>query len=198
MSETVLASRPDRQSKKPELPRKPYSKFPLFAHASGQWAKKIRGRFHYFGVWADPVAAEAKYNGQATDLHAGRTPRRLKDEVQVRDAVNSFLIAKRIKRDAGRITHRTWAEYYATCDRLCQAFGADRLVDDLRAEDFAHYAAKMGKTWGPVRVGNEVQRVRVIFKHAFDSRIIETPVRFGPEFKRPSKKELRIERPIVK
>lgn len=41
-------------------PSKPYSGFPLFAHATGRWAKKIRGRFVFFGPWADPVVALAR------------------------------------------------------------------------------------------------------------------------------------------
>ena len=41
-------------------PGKSYDGFPLFAHATGQWAKKIRGRLVYFGQWSDPDVALRK------------------------------------------------------------------------------------------------------------------------------------------
>jgi hypothetical protein len=56
-------------------PQKPYPSFPLTAHPNGQWCKKIRGRVHFFGVWANPEAALDRYHAVAADLHAGRTPR---------------------------------------------------------------------------------------------------------------------------
>ena len=58
--------------KKPQT-AKPYPNFPLFRHATGQWAKKIRGKLHDFGTDAD--AALVKYTEARDDLHAGRTPR---------------------------------------------------------------------------------------------------------------------------
>ena len=46
-----------RQSK----PKKPYPEFPLSIRQSGQWFKKFKGKFHYFGAIDDWQSAFEKY-----------------------------------------------------------------------------------------------------------------------------------------
>lgn len=179
---------------KPAKPDKPYPEFPLFAHAVGQWAKKIRGKLHYFGVWGDPNAALDKYMAQKDDLHAGRTPRALNDALTIRDLLHQFMTSKKLQMDAGELSPHSWSDYYHTCEWVKGVFGLTRLVTDLAADDFQRLKATLVKTCGPVSIGNDVQRVRVLFNWAYHQGLIDQPVRYGPAFKRPPQKVLRLER----
>jgi len=52
-------------------PKKPYPDYPLYAHSSGQWAKKIRGSLYYFGPWAQPQLALDRYVRERDYLYSG-------------------------------------------------------------------------------------------------------------------------------
>jgi integrase len=178
-----------------DKPAKPYPEFPLFPHATKRWAKKIRGKLYYFGSWADgPQAALDKYLAQKDDLHAGRLPRQEKTGLTVADLGNAFLNHKRHMMEGGELSPRTWQDYKDVTDLLVEHFGKGRLVSDIRQEDFAALRVRLSRRWGLVRLSNTIQRVRSIFKFAYDAEHVEKPVRFGPGFVRPSKKTLRIER----
>jgi integrase len=56
-------------------PKKPYPEFPLFPHQTRRWAKKIRGRFAFFGPWSDPQGALERFLAQRDELMAGLVPR---------------------------------------------------------------------------------------------------------------------------
>lgn len=175
-----------------QKPEKPYPEFPLFPHATKRWAKKIRGKLHYFGPWDSPEAALNKYLDERDALHAGRKPREVTPAgVTTRDLCNRFLTSKQLLCDSGELAPRSFADYHATCERVLLTFGKDRLVEDLASDDFDALRASIARIWGPVRLGNEIQRIRSVFKYAYDSGLIERPIRFGPHFKRPSNKVLR-------
>lgn len=175
-------------------PAKPYPDFPLFPHATRRWAKKIRGKMHYFGPWEDPDGALAKYLEQKDALHAGRKPRPDTDALMVKDLVNAFLNHKQNLVDSGELSPRTWTDYKDACDEVVARFGKSRVVEDLDPDDFAALRTQVAKKWGPHRLGKTIQCVRCLFKHAFDAGLIATPMRFGPGFLRPSKKTLRLEK----
>jgi integrase len=67
-------------------------------------------------------------------------------------------------------------------------------VGDLGPDDFSQLRNKLAKRWGPVTLGNVIQRIRVVFKFANDSDLVDRPVRYGQGFKRPSRKTLRLDK----
>lgn len=189
---------PKRNSTAPKKPIKPDGS-PLFPHATKRWAKKIRGKLHYFGPWtvdydAGHEAALARYLSEKDALHSGRKPRSESNELTVVELADAFLVHKKALQDAGELTPRTWADYKQATDFLVKHFGRGRVVEDIHPDEFGTLRAKLVKRWGPIRVGNMIQRIRSVFKFATDERLIQRPVVFGQSFKRPSKKTLRLER----
>ena len=177
-------------------PRKPHTDFPLFAHAAGVWAKKSAASFTISVHGRTPTAPSSATSNQKDDLLAGRTPRTKGDGLTVRDLVSRFLTGKQHLCDAGEITKRTFDDYHKTGERLLEVFGRDRLVADLAAYDFEQLRCHLAKTRKAVALGNEIQRVRMVFKYGYDAGLIDKPIRYGPTFKRPSKRVLRKARAV--
>jgi len=181
-------------------PAKPYREFPLFAHANGQWAKKIKGKQWSFGVWADPESALAKYLDQVDEIQAGRDPRRTgvvrvsSNELTVADLCNLFLERQRQRADAGKITNRHFSDCLKSCRRLVAHFGKFMRATSMTAKDFQAYQAAFPPSWGTSMIGGEVQRTRSSFKWAFEADLIPHVPNFGPDFRKPNKSEARREK----
>ncbi len=181
---------------KADHPKKPHPDFPLFPHASGRWAKKIRGQFRYFGKVADDPKGEkalAKWLAEKDERLAGRMPQAAPVGVTVRDLANHFCTFKRNLLESGEIVYRSFAQYYATCESLIAVFG-DTPIDTLTPDDFQRLRRQAANRLGPVALSNEIQRVRSAFKYAFEAGLTDRPPRFGPGFKKPSAKTLRQQR----
>jgi integrase len=167
--------------------------FPLWWHPRGGWTKKIRQRLHYFGQ--DRDAALAEYVRTRADLEAGRVPRpKLDGGITVADLCNQFLTAKRLKVDAGELSGRQWSEYHAICDRLCSQFGKERIVADLRPEDFGELRAEAAERLGVFALAKFVQMVRTVFIFAFERGLIDVPMRYADSFDKPPRRAARLAR----
>lgn len=198
-----ITSRKPRKSK----PAKPYAGFPLFPHASGRWAKKIRQKTHFFGRWGNTVAGEivpvddveasartalTEFTRQWSYLNDGRIPPSVAvDGCTIRDLCNSLLTDKSAKVETGELTQYSFAEYHRTAGDIVAFFGRDRLVDDLRPDDFQRFRQSLAKGCGVVTLKSKINRCRVVFKFASDRRLIDRPVDYGGAFDRPSVKVLR-------
>jgi len=162
---------------------------PLWQRSDGRWCRKIKGRVHYFGTDKDKALEE--WARVKDDLLAGRTPRVKTDGLLLGDLCERFLNAKRVRVQSGELSPLTFSDYLQTCNRLVAAFGKHRRVDDLASDDFETLRASLAKTRGLVGIGNVVRLSRIVFKYAYDAGLIERPVRFGPMFQVPSKKNIR-------
>jgi len=175
-------------------PAKPYPDFPLFPHATRRWAKKIKGKTHYFGPWDDPDKALKLYLDQRDDLFAGRRPRSKVGGLTVGEMVNRFLTAKRRLVDNEELSTRHWVDCHVACGLVVKCIDRNRLVSDLAADDFSELRAFLAKGRGLVTLRNQIDRIRIVFRWAFNAGLIEKPVRFGTDFRPPSQAVLRREK----
>lgn len=165
-------------------PAKPHSGWPLFAHNNGSWAKKIKGKLHYFGPWADPDGALQRYQ----DFLAGRPQGARSGELSVADGVNEFLSWKEGLLNSAELSLRTFRDYVASGRRLVEFFGRDRPVSSLTPRDFEDLRAAFSKRLGHLALKREITATRTIFRYLDEVDLIDRPVKFGPGFKPPAQR----------
>lgn len=142
-------------------PAKPYPDFPLYAHNSGRWAKKIRGKTLFFGPWADWSAALSRYLTEKNDLEAGRKPKRV-SEGDVAEMVAGFLNARKLDVENGALCLRTWKEYEDYGERMIRVFGENAIVQDLGPANFLTLKTDLQKTHKSlVSLKGDIRKIKV-------------------------------------
>jgi integrase len=168
-----------------EPPSKPYPDFPLTAHPNGQWCKRIKGKLYYFGPWEGWQEALALFQEQRDDLYAGRTPRRRGDGPTLAELMDRFLYSKKVRKESGEMTARSYDDYQRTCDKIEASISTSRLLSDLQTEDFEKLRASLSKGQGPTTLKGDLGRARMVFSYAYESGLTETPIRHGRALKTP-------------
>ena len=189
----AIPNRPQRRRSKPS---KPYPSFPLTAHNNGQWCKKIRGHVRFFGSWADPEAALTNYLHVAADLHEGRQPHKTSiaaDRPTVKDVANAYLAYQLERANSAEITPRWFEDCLRTIQHFVRFAGSTRAVSDLRPSDFQEYRQKLASggltgrhSLGPYSLERSITVVKAMFGHAYETDLMDKPMKFGKVFERPS------------
>ena len=99
-------------------PAKPNKNFPLFPHQNGSWAKKVRGKLHYFDGWGDHNAALQKWLDEKDDLLAGRTPRAQTGELTLKELADRFLTAKLNRVRTGELSDYSYRDYVVVLQHM--------------------------------------------------------------------------------
>jgi hypothetical protein len=142
------------------------SKFPLFPHGSGQWAKKIAGALRYFGVWDQWQAALKSFERIERERLATSRP-----ESCVRNMVDLFLDAQELRAERGTISRRQYEDYKFTLNTLAKSLGESSDLAALTAEDWERWreeisVCKKGQRIGEQKraqsISNDVTRVQAM------------------------------------
>lgn len=192
---------PDSSTAGSTRPGKPFPDYPLFAHRNGQWAKKIRGKLHYFGPWSDPRGALLRYEREKDDLAAGREPRpdESSDALSVHQMVYLCLEAKKLKVQSRELEERTWLDYKSYGDRMIRVFGAKTKVESLGPADFKRLREDLQKTYKSLfSIKSAIRKTKVFFNWAgpgvHGQGYFDKMPRFGDAFRAPSASALERER----
>jgi integrase len=193
---TSPAAPPDPASK-PAKARKTRNKthrdLTLSVHkASGQWCKRRNGKVYYLGRVADDpngIKAREEWNRKRTNIDAGRDADADESpaDLSIEKLCFEYLAFQEARRDAREpeISPRTFQGLVATCKTVAEFFGRQRAVASLKPDDFGKLKSHLAKTRRLVALGNEIIRVRSIFKWAFDNEKVDRPIKYGSSFSKP-------------
>lgn len=182
-----------RKSNKTLKPRKPYPSFPLWPHQNGQWCKKIKGRFRFYGTWDDPKAALAEYNRLRVYHETGTDPEAQQDGFTVKNAIDRFLDRLESKVEIGERSNRHFLDCKATAQIIVSVIDRSRLVESLSGDDFFRLRRKFsvkqnGEPASPATISGHIRRTVAVFSHAVKEGHVDRVV-YGADFKELSEKQ---------
>lgn len=117
------------------------------------------------------------------------------DGITVDQLCAQFLESKRMMIEAGELGQLTFDGHYVlACARVQAFFGPHRPIESITPMMFSKLRASLPAAWGPSTTGRAIQAIRTLFKFAYDVGLLEKPIRFGPDFRRPAARLYRLAR----
>lgn len=157
------------------------------------WAKKIRGKVHYFGTEYDIAMQE--YLRQKPYLESGVSPPNC--QCTVADLLNCFLDHRKKKLDEGTLSKRTYDDYFEVCHLIAASISKLHSIEALTVEHFESIRrglmrAKNKKEVSIKRFDVRLGYARTIFRFAsIDNRLIDRQLPFQSALASVPDRELR-------
>lgn len=191
------STRKSANRKADSKPQKPHKDFPLFPHATKRWAKKIRGKFHYFGPWDEPQAALELWLEQKDDLLAGRKPRERAGvkQVSIQDACDHYLDHIEENVQKGKRSQHWYDDVRCTCRIIKETLGGHWAIESLDSVDFKTLFDRFevtgtGDSASPVTTKGHVHRTRSMLNWLMKAGYVKTVPQYGVNFDAPSQQEI--------
>jgi integrase len=108
----------------------------------------------------------------------------------LKSAIDRYLTALQRLRESGEVTRRHYGNMEWTLGKLSSAVSPARPIAGLTSDDFGVWRAALGKTNGPVSLGNHDRRVRAFLNWCKREKIIpDLPA--GDALRKPTRSQLR-------
>jgi len=174
-------------------PEKPHKDFPLYSHNSKRWAKKVRGKTHFFGPWDDPDGALERWLREKDYLLAGRKPpEHDPDALTIKRLCDLFMESRQRRVDSGELSQRTFDDYHQIVKLIADHFGRLTPVEHLTPADFGAFRAALAKGVNLKTLEGRIACIRAVFNYADKNGFIERSLSkiWGTEFAKPSRTAL--------
>ena len=159
---------------------KPRKDYPLFLHKSGQWCKKVKQKFHYFGT--DPVEAEKEWDRVKDDLRAGRTPEARfssDDTLTVEWLCNAFMDSRQARFNAGKIkSEESIRDYHKVVIRFADKIGRSTPLTRLKPRVLEDYANNLPGSWNITTRNNHLRQLRSVLKWVNESDELDRDIKY--------------------
>ncbi len=173
------------------------TKFPLFLHATGQWAKKIKGKLWYFGK--DQQKAFEQYSYERLHLEIGINLRKLppskpvepSEGVRLGEGIDLFLASCEAKVARGELSRLSLIDYKLTLALVTASLERSIPIQLTTPSHWASVYTRIAANKNATTINGEIARVRAAFNWLRKNRYIDREPYFGDSLNRPSKSAIR-------
>jgi integrase len=137
---------------------------PLWLHPGGQWTRKIRGKFHYFG--RDLDIALKRWADEKDYLLAGRPIPRTDSSPSVDQVCNAYLDMLRNKVRIGQMSAGYLDTQVRCCEMLVDTVGKQTRLHFLSETDWTKLWVHLAEGVAPTTLSSRVLSVRTLAKFA--------------------------------